>query len=270
MNAAKGWDPDAYRTFAGPRLAPAIDLLDGIGSVAPKTILDLGCGEGRATRLLRARWPDAAVTAVDSSAAMLARARAEGGGIAWVEADIATYAPGRRFDLVFSNAALHWLDGHDGLFPRLMGYLAPGGVLAVQMPRNHGAPSHTLLADAAGDGPWAERLAPLLRPAPVAAPETYRALLAPLSAGLDVWETVYAHELEGADPVLAWVHGTALKPLLDALDDADAGGAWKRQFESAYASRLAAAYPERDDGITVFPFRRLFIVARAKAEYPAG
>ncbi|HEY8709494.1 MAG TPA: trans-aconitate 2-methyltransferase, partial [Burkholderiaceae bacterium] len=152
--------------------------------------------------------------------------------------------------------ALHWLPGHEHLFPALVAQLAPGGVLAVQMPRNFGAPSHTLIADAVRAGPWRARLEPLLRPSPVAAPEFYFDLLAPLVAQVDIWETEYLQVLEGTDPVKEWTKGTWLKQFLDAL-----GEPQRSAFEGDYAARLRIAYPVRADGRTLFPFRRLFVVA---------
>jgi trans-aconitate 2-methyltransferase len=157
---------------------------------------------------------------------------------------------------VFSNAALHWLDDHAGLFPRLVSGIAPGGVLAVQMPRNHGAPSHTEMVAAAETGPWRERLRPALRARPVAGPAVYHDILAPHVSRLDIWETEYLHALEGDNPVVEWTRGSALKPLLDRLEEPERSG-----FLAEYSARIARAYPPRPDGRTLFPFRRLFIVA---------
>ena len=140
---------------------------------------------------------------VDSSPAMLAAAREVLPDLAFVEGDLAAWTAPEPAAVLYSNAALQWLDGHDRLFPRLLGQLKPGGVLAVQMPRNHGEPSHQAMLAAAGAGPWRERLAPLLRPSPVAPPETYHRLLRPLAERLDIWETVYQHELSGENPVAA-------------------------------------------------------------------
>jgi len=178
----------------------------------------------------------------------------------WQLADLATWAPSRPADVIYSNAALHWVDDHRRLFPALLDVLAPGGTLAVQMPRNFAAPSHTLIADAARSGPWRAKLEPLLRPAPVADPSFYHDLLAPLASSLDIWETEYLHVLRGADPVKEWVKGTWLRPLLDALDEAE-----RPAFESRYADMLRVPYPPRLDGRTLFPFRRIFLVATARS-----
>ena len=221
-------------------------------------VADLGCGPGNSTRLLCARWPEAEVVGIDDSAAMLAKAAASGLRARWLEADIAAWTPDAPCDLVFSNASLHWLPDHARLLPRLLAQLRPGGVLAVQMPRNFAAPSHALLREVARAGPWAASLAPLLADEPVAAPERYHDLLAPLAAALDIWQTEYLHVLDGEDPVLEWVRGTALRPVIAALAPEE-----QTRFEAEYARRLRAAYPRRPDGRTLFPFRRLFIVATA-------
>lgn len=252
------WDPAQYLKFAGPRLRPAIDLLQRVDLDRPGLVYDLGAGTGNVTRLIAARWPEARVVGVDSSAEMLAKAAAENPGIKWQQADLGAWRPERPPDLIYSNAALHWLDGHDRLFPTLFGGLATGGVLAVQIPRNFSAPSHTLITEAASSGPWRSRLEPLLRPSPVAAPEFYYDLLAPKAAALDMWETEYLQVLEGANPVKEWTKGTWLAPLLGALEDPERSG-----FERAYGERVLAAYPPRRDGKTLFPFRRLFMIATA-------
>ncbi len=255
------WDPRAYLAFSEARGRPAADLIARIKQTAPARIFDLGCGAGNITRLLASRWPRARVTGVDSSAAMLARARANDDAIRdairWVQEDIAAWAPRETVDLIVSNAALHWLDAHDALFPRLIRCLNAGGELAVQMPRNFHAPSHRAIAETATNQRWKDRLLPLLREPPVHAPDFYIAKLSALTSVLDVWETTYWHELEGDNPVVEWTKGTALRPFLELLPDDD-----RQAFLSEYAERIAEAYPPRPDGGTLFPFRRLFIVAK--------
>jgi trans-aconitate 2-methyltransferase len=250
------WDPGQYLKFAGPRLRPAVDLLQHIDMESPETVYDLGAGAGNVTRLIAARWPAARVIGLDGSAEMLAKAAAENPGIEWQEADLATWRPNRPATIIYSNAALHWLDYHDRLLPGLFAALAPQGVLAVQMPRNFGARSHTLITETALGGPWRKTLEPLLRPSPVAEPEFYYDLLAPLAASLDIWETEYLQVLDGVNPVKEWTKGTWLLPLLAALEEPE-----RSRFEAAYAERVAAAYPPRGDGKTLFPFRRMFIIA---------
>jgi trans-aconitate 2-methyltransferase len=249
------WDPAQYLRFVDHRLRPAIDLLTRIDLAAPAEVYDLGAGAGNVTRYLRARWPEAHITGVDESEAMLAKA-AQIPGIDWQRADLATWRPPHPVDLIYSNAALHWLDDHARLFPSLLGMLAPGGVLAVQMPRMFGEPSHQLVAEAARGGPWRDTLEPLLRPPPVAEPGFYYDLLAPRAGTVDIWETAYVHVLDGEDPVKEWLKGSWLPQFLDALEEPQ-----RSEFEARYARLVAGAYPRRPDGHTLLPFRRLFILA---------
>jgi trans-aconitate 2-methyltransferase len=205
--------------------------------------------------VLAERWPDARIIGVDSSAAMLAQAARGLPRVQWVHQPLAAWRAERPADVIYSNAALHWLPDHGQLFAALVAMLAPGGVLAVQIPRNFSAPSHTLIAAAARAGPWRGKLEPLLTAAPVAEPQFYYALLAPLAVSLDIWESEYLQVLSGEDPVKEWTKGTWLMQFLERLDAAE-----RVQFEADYALRLRAAYPPLADGTTLFPFRRLFIV----------
>jgi trans-aconitate 2-methyltransferase len=258
------WDVERYEQFRSERARPFFDLLARVPDTPVRHAVDLGCGTGELTQLLCARWPDAEVVGVDSSPQMLAAAgpRAAkvdgvgGGRLRFVQADLASYTPLAPLDLVISNAALHWVDRHEALLDRLAGLLAPGGSLAVQMPANFDAASHVLLAETAADGPWAERLAGALRQHAVRPLPTYVEQL--LAAGLtvDAWETVYLHLLSGDDPVLAWLSATALRPVLALLEPHQA-----ERFTAEYGARLRAAYPRTAHG-TLFPFRRIFFVAR--------
>ncbi len=250
------WDPAQYFKFADHRLRPAVDLLSRIDIESPSVVYDLGAGGGNVTELLAMRWPDARIIGVDNSEEMLRQAAERAPNIEWEVGDIGSWQPEQPAELIFTNAALHWITGHEDLFTRLMSSLDDDGILAVQMPRNFGAPSHTSMAEAAAAGPWRETLEPLLRPAPVEPPEFYIELLTPLAKSLDVWETEYMQVLSGENPVKEWTKGTWLRPLLDALKEPE-----RSEFESTYAALVAAAYPKQKDGTTVFPFKRLFIVA---------
>jgi trans-aconitate 2-methyltransferase len=249
------WSPDQYLKFSQPRLRPAMDLLARVPSGEPRCVYDLGCGAGNVTAALVARWPRASITGVDSSAAMLAQAARVLPQVRWVHHGLADWQADAPADVIYSNAALHWLPNHQQLFPALVGALSPGGVLAIQMPRNFSAPSHTLIDATARDGPWLAKLEALLGATPVADPQYYYNLLAPLASGLDIWESEYLQVLSGEDPVKEWTKGTWLMQFLDPLEPTE-----RTAFEAEYARRLRAAYPRLADGTTLFPFRRLFIV----------
>jgi trans-aconitate 2-methyltransferase len=249
------WSPDQYLKFSQPRLRPAIDLLTRVNLTAPQRIYDLGCGAGNVTAAIAQRWPEASIIGVDSSASMLRQAVRLLPRVQWRQQPLDQWHAEQPADLIYSNAALHWLKDHQHLFPRLLSSLRANGVLAVQMPRNFAAPSHTLITETARAGVWRGRLESLLGPPPVAEPAFYYDLLAPFASSLDIWESEYLQVLTGEDPVKEWTMGTALIPFLERLDPAE-----RAEFESSYAQRLRVAYPRRADGTTLFPFRRLFIV----------
>jgi len=250
------WNPETYLAFADHRERPIAELINRIPAIDVSNAVDLGCGTGNSTAALAARFPGAKLLGVDNSPEMLAKARGSLPGAEWCEADIGTWQPPHWFDLIASNAALQWVDGHDALFARLIGALNPGGALAIQMPRNFTAPSHTLLHETVEDGPWAAKTLPLLRRNPVVEPETYYDRLAPHMSHVDIWETTYAQVLEGDDAVYRWTSGTALTPFLAVLEDEECDA-----FCEAYKTRLNKAYPHAANGKTLFSFTRLFMVA---------
>ncbi len=252
------WDPVTYLRWAGERARPFADLLARVDAADPRVVVDLGCGEGALTASLAARWPRARVTGVDSSPEMLAAAAAHAvdGRVGFVRGDVRDWRPDGPVDVVVSNAVLHWVPGHADLLARWAGHLAPGGCLAVQVPGNHRAPTHRLLADLCTSPGWAGRLTPAAPPPdPVLDPAGYLDVLAGAGLRPDVWETTYSHVLRGPDPVLTWVRGTVLRPVLALLGDDDAAA-----FTAEYAAALREAYPVRPDGTTVLPFRRVFAV----------
>ena len=251
------WNPQQYLKFGGERLRPAHDLLARITIEEPRHIVDLGCGTGTVTALLRARWPEASIVGVDNSESMLERARSVLPDVGWEFADLARWAPATPPDLLVSNAALHWLDDHATLFPRLLSHLRPDGVLAVQMPAQHAAPSHQLGYALAESARWRDRLRDLVRRRPILDPHEYYSLLRPRVSSLDMWFIEYVQVLTGDNPVAEFTKGSFVGAWLSALPDEEA-----REFESEYRQQIASAYPARDDGVTLFPFRRFFLIAK--------
>ncbi|MFD5496750.1 trans-aconitate 2-methyltransferase [Streptomyces sp. GDS52] len=262
------WDPAQYLRHAGPRTRPFLDLLARVPGLPgdPPRIADLGCGPGNVTALLADRWPAARITGYDNSPEMLDRARADhrgptpgGGRLDFARADVRTWTPDRPYDLIVSNATLQWVPGHADRFADWIASLVPGGALALQVPGNFDAPSHTLLRGLAHSPRWRARLFGTLRhTGAVLTPAAYLDRLTGAGCTADVWETTYLHLLHGPDPVLDWVRGTGLRPVLTALaDDPEARDAFVEEYRTA----LRAAYPAGPHG-TPFPFRRLFAVAR--------
>lgn len=251
-----GWDSRQYSRFINERTQPAFDLAARINLAAPRRIVDLGCGPGNSTEVLRDRWPAAEITGVDSSPDMLEAARRQHPSIRFVAGDIAAWEADGQYDIVFSNAALQWVGDHDRLFPRLLDLVAAQGVLAVQMPRNHDFQTHALMRQVAAEGPWRDRLVGARPPSPVRSPEFYYDCLAPLSAGVTLWETNYIQIMDDVDAVIAWLHGTGLRPFLARLDEAE-----KPDFLARYRALLAQAFPPRADGKVLLPYPRLFLIA---------
>ncbi|MFF4400855.1 trans-aconitate 2-methyltransferase [Streptomyces sp. NPDC001480] len=265
------WDPAQYLRHAGHRARPFADLLARVPDLPgdPPRIADLGCGPGNVTALLAARWPTALITGYDNSPEMLDKAHVDhagptagGGRLDFAPADARTWTPAEPHDLIISNATLQWVPGHADRFADWVAALAPGGTFAFQVPGNFSAPSHRLMRSLAHSARWKDRLADVLRHEDaVLAPEAYLDRLTGPGRTADVWETTYIHLLQGEDPVLDWVKGTGLRPVLTALaDDPQA----REDFLTEYRAALREAYPAGPHG-TPFPFRRIFAVATREA-----
>jgi len=255
---AADWDPAQYLRFEDARLRPALDLLLRLPAGMPRRIVDLGCGAGNATRVIKQRYAQADVLGIDGSAAMLAAARTAAPDCRFEQADLDIWKPAPAADIIYSNAALHWVHDHHILFPRLLGGLAPGGWLAVQMPAMHDAPLRRMQQAVATSPPWRAALQGVVSAPPILEAGAYWDLLRPRSVTLDIWETTYLHALSGADAVAEWAAGSSLLPYLDALAPAQ-----RPAFRADYARALRPHYPPRADGTTLLPFRRLFLLAQA-------
>ena len=256
------WDPDQYARFEAQRDRAALDLLLRLpDDLEPREIWDLGCGAGQHAALLKRRHLGAVVHGLDSSAAMIDKAKARSEDVAWSVGDIASWRPERPADLIFANASLQWLGDHEGLFERLAEALAPGGVLAVQMPMAHVTAHHTIMREVATDGPWAAKLGGVDTIRPLLEASAYYGVLARTCGEVDIWSTTYLHALSGEDAVLEWMKGTALRPYLTALE----GEPSREAFLTALGEALSRAFPRRADGVTLMPFPRLFLVARRDA-----
>ena len=255
--AGRGWSPDLYMKFERERTRAARDLLSAVPLVSARSAFDLGCGPGNSVELLVNRFPQAKVVGLDTSQAMLAHARRRSPRAVLIKQDIETWTPAEPADLIFANAALHFLPHHELLFPRLASFLKPGGCLAVQMPSIVHEASHAAMRLIASEGPWAGRLTPVARTQPVIASfQEYHDWLSPLCVEIDIWMTTYVHLLNGLDDIADWFAGSGLRPFLDPLDETE-----RRQFLALYRRELIYSYPEREDGRTFFPYPRLFVVA---------
>jgi trans-aconitate 2-methyltransferase len=254
------WDPAQYARFSDERSRPFFDLTGQVDAPQPGLVVDLGCGSGELTATLAHRWPAATVRGLDASAEMIERAGGYAGDrLGFALADAADF-DATGVDVLVSNALLQWVPGHRELLRRWAGQLAAGGWLAFQVPANFGSPSHRLMRELAGSARWRERLSGVLRHSDaVCEPAEYLELLTGAGLRVNAWQTSYLHVLDGPDPVLEWVRGTGLRPVLQALPEQEAA-----EFTGEYAALLRQAYPARPFG-TVFPFLRTFVVAHKPA-----
>jgi trans-aconitate 2-methyltransferase len=253
------WNPALYRRYEDERTRPAQELLARVPLTEAARVVDLGCGPGNSTELLAQRFPKAQVLGTDNSEAMLVSARERLPGARFALSDIATWAPQDKApDLIYANASLQWVPDHEKLIPRLFDALAPGGVLAIQMPDNRQEPTHRLMRAVAAEAPWAEPIGDADRLRTKLLPlGGYYDLLAPHAANVDVWHTIYQHRMADAASIVEWVRGTGLKPFVDRLSpDLQAS------YLAEYERRVNEAYPARTDGKRLLAFPRMFIVAQ--------
>ncbi len=251
------WNPALYLKFEGERARAARDLLAEVPLSAPAFAYDLGCGPGNSTELLRRRYPDAELLGLDTSEAMLAHARERLPDAHFQREGVDDFRPDHTPDLIFANSVLQFTEAHEALFPRLMSYLPQGGCLAVQMPDTAREAAHALMRMIAVDGPWRERLMPVVKSrAVIADAQDYYDWLRPHCARLELWRTTYVHPLDGAQGVVDWFAGSALRPFLGPLSEKE-----RESFLASYRREIIKEYVPRPDGVILLPYPRLFIVA---------
>jgi trans-aconitate 2-methyltransferase len=249
------WSPEQYNRFSDERRQPFEDLWRLVHARAGLSVVDLGCGTGELTRELAERLPGSQVLGLDSSEQMLARARRLAQPGLCFELRRIEELEG-SFDLIFSNAALHWVDDHRALFPRLLARLRAGGQLLSQMPSNHGHPAHRLAGELAGEEPFRSALSSYRRRTEVLPVDEYAALLHEAGAReLQVLEKVYLHVLADAAAVAEWTRATTLLPYLARL------GGLADEYLARYRDRLARLMPQRP---LLYTFRRILLSARAR------
>jgi trans-aconitate 2-methyltransferase len=249
------WDPEQYLRFSDQRALPFRHLVAAVGHLEPTVVVDLGCGPGGLTATLLERWPSATILGVDTSEEMIgqARRRQVEGRLTFEIGDARSWSAALPVDLILGNACFHWIDDHRRLFDHLLPQLATDGVLAFQVPANHTEPSHTILGELCSSPRWRDRLEGLPHTG-AREPQWYLDELGGRGLTVEVWQTTYFHQLEGEEPVLEWVRGTTLRPVLERLPENE-----HEEFLDSYCVLLSEAYPTRK-GKTVFPFKRTFVV----------
>jgi trans-aconitate 2-methyltransferase len=260
------WDPGQYRLFGDERARPFYELIARIGAAEPKAVVDVGCGPGELTADLCRRWPTAQVLGFDSSTEMIAAANQVLSDLSrsgeptpqlrFQLEDASNWEPDGQVDVIVSNAVLQWIPGHETLLRRWAGALTDGGWIAFQMPGNHDEPTHRLIRELSDSDRWRPVLSEVQLNRQAGDPSHYLELLTEAGCVVDAWETTYLHVLSGDDAVLRWIQGTGMRPVLSALDEDQ-----KAEFMAEYGALLRAEYPQRPFG-TVYPFRRVFVVAQ--------
>jgi trans-aconitate 2-methyltransferase len=250
------WDPEQYDRFADERGRPFFDLTGRIRT-DPRTVVDLGCGPGSLTASLADRWPSARIVGVDNDTNMLtASDKHQQANLSFEYGDIASWTPATPVDVIVTNAALQWVPRHLALLPRLVESLNPGGALALQVPGNFDDPHHLAIREVLARPQWQARLGAVPERSLSSYPAlVYQSALSRLGCEVDAWETSYVHVLQGSNPVVEWVKGTALRPILSSLSPEDG-----EEFCSELSELLAASYGTHPWG-TPFPFKRIFAVA---------
>lgn len=252
------WSPVQYLKFEDHRTRPAMDLLSRVTFDDPKAVTDIGCGPGNSTELLVERFGATHVTGLDSSPQMIDAARRRLPECIFEAGDVSSWRPKAAQDVLFANAVLQWVPGHKELFPRLVSFLKPGGVLAVQMPDNLNEPTHVGMRTVASDVRWSDALKEADRErTSILSVSAYWSMLKPYVSSVDIWRTTYSHPLVGLEGIIEWFKGTGLLPYLSRLNDVQ-----KTEYLQAYREMLSEHYPVLEDGTVLLPFPRLFIVAR--------
>ena len=253
------WNSTQYLKFANERTQPSIDLAARIGLDAPHSIIDLGCGPGNSTAVVARRWPQALVTGLDNSPAMLTKAKKDYPGFSWVQSDIAAWARmnKEKFDLIFSNAALHWVRDHATVLPQIFSAVAPGGALAFQMPHSLASPHQTCMRELPGTAKWRPRFSKSPAAWLVESAGFYYDLFATHASHTDLWFTEYLYVFDGPEGIVEWHKGAALLPFLELLPDEPT----RAEFLADYLAAITPHYPRQADGKVLLPFRRFFVIA---------
>lgn len=251
------WDPNKYLRFGDERTRPAFELAGRVAVESPATVIDLGCGPGNSTQVVRRRWPAARVCGLDSSPEMIAAAHKAYPDQEWMAGRIEEWAASEPYDVVFSNAALHWIPNHTALTQHLFAQVAAGGAFAFQIPSGAESPFRTAIQDVSEDAAWTDRMDAARNALTMEPPEVYYDALATQARALDIWETIYQHVMESPAAIVEWISSTSLRPFLNAL----ASDQERQRFVALVTERVTKSYPTRTNGRVLFPFQRMFVIA---------
>jgi trans-aconitate 2-methyltransferase len=256
------WDPQQYLQFKHERTQPSIDLVSRIQMAEPKTIIDIGCGPGNSTQILLKRWPRAEIVGLDNSEKMIQRARQDYPNQTWIVGDAATLEISQTYDIVFSNAAIHWISNHDILVPRLFQIVSKNGILAIQVPANQESPLYKIIVRVARSGKWSAFTSGREELITYHSPDYYYNQLVSFTKEIALWETTYYHILNSHQELIDWYKSTAMKPFLDSLPTDER----REEFENEILIECKDFYPLQGDGRILYPFKRLFFTAHKSSD----
>ena len=251
------WNPQQYLKFAGERTQPSIDLAARIAVDNPTHVIDIGCGPGNSTQVLTKRWPAAKVLGLDSSAEMISKASKDYPELEWVTADASEYEFRRKYDVVFSNAALQWIPDQEHVIVKLLSAVSEGGVLAVQVPADVNSHLRKAVIATAAERRWSALAEGAENVIVYHDVDFYYDLVSTTAIRLDIWETIYYHVLDSHRDLVEWYKGTGMRPFLERLPD----DASRDEFEEEVLRKISGVYKISGNGKLLYPFRRIFFVA---------
>jgi trans-aconitate 2-methyltransferase len=252
----KDWNPDWYMQFSSERTQPSIDLTSRINQIEPESIIDIGCGPGNSTQVLANRWPKSKITGLDSSTAMIRKAKQDYPDQEWIVADALTYKPEIKYDIIFSNAAIQWIPDHEKLLTKFYEILTDNGIIAFQIPLFWDMPLGKIINNTAKDDRWKTKTESVSNLFTIHDYSFYYDQLSKLFNSIEIWETSYMHILNSHAAILEMMRSTGLKPYLERLDN----DSEKRKFEQEVLKEIQSAYPIQKDGKVILPFKRLFFI----------
>ncbi len=251
------WNPRQYLKYKNERTQPSIDLAARIEIDNPESVIDIGCGPGNSTQVLRKRWPGTRIVGLDSSASMIEKAKKDYPDIEWITADASAFAFAKEYDIVFSNAALQWIPDHDLLLPRLFEAVSFRGALAVQVPADSSSPLREALLSVSSREKWSQFTSGAENLMTYHTVEYYYDILSAIGAEFDLWETVYYHVMRSHIELVEWYRSTGMRPFIERLHDEES----RRAFEKEILSECRKSYPVRSDRKILYPFKRIFFIA---------
>ena len=258
MKNNNDWNPDLYLKYRNERTQASIDLVNRISiDFIPEKIIDIGCGPGNSSEILRRRWQSARIVGLDSSASMIEKAKSDYPDSEWIIANALTYETKEKFDVVFSNATIQWIPNHKELLKKFYGMLSDRGIIAVQLPLFRDIPLGKAIENVSKLIKWKSKTDGVINLFTIHGYFFYYDVLSKNFNSIDLWEANYIHILESQFSILEFIRSSGLKPYLERLDSESE----KLEFEEEVLGLIKKDYPLQENGKVLVPFKRLFFIA---------